>query len=934
MDIWRNFHGPNAGYILELYDRYRQDPDSVDTTTRTFFDDWTPPGDGLGMAPVTMSGQLDLAAGAVNLAQAIREYGHLAAQLDPLGSEPPGDPSLDPAAHGVSEEELRRLPASLIGGPVAASSENAWEAIQALRQIYSTSTGYDYDHLRNPEERQWLRQAAESGRFRPPQDPINPQWLLKRLTRVEVFEQFLHRTFPGKTRFSIEGLDMLVPMLDELIGAAAEAAIYTVLIGMAHRGRLNVLAHNLKKPYAQILAEFKDPVQGHRFVIRDDLGWTGDVKYHLGARRSLKGGQQVDMMVRMPTNPSHLETINPVIEGMARAAGTCVHVSGRPRFAHIVSLPVLIHGDAAFSAQGIVAETLNLAQLPGYRTGGTIHLIANNQLGFTTLPEVGRSTLYASDLAKGFKLPIVHVNADDPEACIEAARLAFAYRAKFEKDFLIDLIGYRRYGHNEGDEPSFTQPRLYRTIREHPTVRARWSDTLRERQLIDADWPETLVQEQMAELQSVLESLEPAEDLAEEAPESPPPGAAGRIKTAVSLERLRQLNEALLQFPDGFQLHDKMKRSVEKRRQILAEPEEPAVDWATAEELALASILVDGVAIRFTGQDVERGTFSHRHAVFHDVESGQTHIPLQHLPQADVAFEILNSPLSENAALGFEFGYNIQEPERLVIWEAQYGDFINNAQVIVDEFITSARAKWGLTPSLVMLLPHAYEGQGPDHSTGRLERFLQMAAEINIRVANCTTAAQFFHLLRRQAALLETDPLPLVVMTPKSLLRHPRAASPPRDLAEGHWQPVIDDVEADAARVRRLILCSGKVAVDLLIAEPRAETPEVAIIRLEQLYPLPEADLKRVIEQYSNLEEIVWLQEEPKNMGGWSHLRPQLAGIIDGRWTLYYLGRPQSSSPAEGSSAWHAATQQRLVEQAFMLDKNAIQEDGIVWEKA
>jgi 2-oxoglutarate dehydrogenase E1 component len=438
----------------------------------------------------------------------------------------------------------------------------------------------------------------------------------------------------------------------------------------------------------------------------------------------------------------------------------------------------------------------------------------------------------------------------------------------------------------------------------------------------------------MAELQEVLESLEPSADLAEEAPESPPPGAAGRIQTAVSLERLRQLNETLLQFPEAFQLHDKMKRSVRKRRQVLDEPEESSIDWATAEELALASILVDGVAIRFTGQDVERGTFSQRHAVFHDVESGQPYIPLQHLPQGDVAFEILNSPLSENAALGFEFGYNIQEPGRLVIWEAQYGDFINNAQVIVDEFITSARAKWGLTPSLVLLLPHAYEGQGPDHSTGRLERFLQMAAETNVRVANCTTAAQYFHLLRRQAALLETDPLPLVVMTPKSLLRHPQVASPPRALAEGSWQPIIDDDRVEAETVRRLILCSGKVAVDLLTAGPREETPEVAIVRLEQLYPLPEADLQQVIERYPELDEIVWLQEEPKNMGAWSRLQPQLAGIIDSRWPPYYLGRPQSSSPAEGSSAWHAATQQRLVEQAFKLDKKQVQENGVLWDKA
>jgi 2-oxoglutarate dehydrogenase E1 component len=934
MNLWRDFHGPNAGYILDLYDRYQQDPSAVDETTRAFFEQWSPSVDGLelGVRP----DQFDKVAGAANLAQAIREYGHLAAQLDPLGSEPPGDPSLASSAHNLSEEDLQQLPASLIGGPLAGQAQNAREAIQALRRIYSHTTGYDYDHLRNPEERNWLRHAAESRRFRPPQDPINPRWLLKRLTQVETFEQFLHRSFPGKTRFSIEGLDTLVPMLDELIGAAAEAAIYTVLVGMAHRGRLNVLAHVLNKSYGQILAEFKDPVQGHRFVIREDLGWTGDVKYHLGARRSIKDGQTVEMTVIIPPNPSHLETINPIIEGMARAAGTCVHGAGRPRFAHVVSLPVLIHGDAAFSAQGVVAETLNLAQLSGYRTGGTIHLIANNQLGFTTYPEAGRSTLYASDLAKGFKIPIVHVNADDVEACIEAARLAFAYRNKFEKDFLIDLIGYRRFGHNEGDEPGFTQPVMYQKIKDHPTVRSQWAETLKKRDLIEPDWPESLVQERLAELQEVLDSLEPAEDLAETAPEAPPPGAAGQVKTAVSLDRLRQLNEAMLAFPDGFQRHDKLDRALERRRQVLNDPDEPTVDWAAAEMLALASILTDGVAIRFTGQDVERGTFSHRHAVFFDTSTGRPYLPLQNLPDQEVAFEIHNSPLTENAAVGFEFGYNIQEPGRLVIWEAQYGDFINNAQVMVDEFITSARSKWGQTPSLVLLLPHAYEGQGPDHSTGRLERFLQMAAETNMRLANCTTAAQYFHLLRRQAALLETDPLPLVVMSPKSLLRHPRVASPPRALAERGWQPVIDDEQAQqqSKKVRRLLVCSGKVAIELLTADQRVENSDLAIIRQEQIYPYPEAALRKVIEQYPKLEEIVWVQEEPHNMGAWNFVRPRLTRLIDDRWPLFYLGRPPSSSPAEGSSAVHAANQQRLVDQAFNRSDKSVEEDGIIWEKA
>lgn len=939
MNIWHDFHGPNAGYILELYERYQRDPDSVDAATQAYFKQWTPPQEDNGLTtiatlPPTSAANFNQIVGAVNLAQAIREYGHLAAQLDPLGSPPPDDPALAAAFHHITEDDLRHLPASLIGGPIAGRKTTAFEAIEALRRVYASTIGYDYDHVRMPEERTWLRDAAESGRFRAPQEPLNPTALLERLTQVELFEQFLHRSFPGKTRFSIEGLDMLVPILDEIIGAAAEDGIYAILLGMAHRGRLNVLAHILNKPYSQILAEFKDPVEGHNYFIRDELGWTGDVKYHLGARRAVSGGQPVDLVVTMAPNPSHLEAVNPVVEGMARAAGTYVDEPGLPRFNHAVSLPVLIHGDAAFPGQGVVAETLNFSRLPGYYTGGAIHIIANNQLGYTTLPEAGRSTIYASDLAKGFKIPIVHVNADDPEACIEVARLASAYRSKFGKDFLIDLVGYRRHGHNEGDEPGFTQPQMYGIIRSHPTVRFRWAHTLIGRGVIEADRPEQLVKKCMAELQTALEALEPAEDLSENPPRRPPPGAARSVKTAVALDRLQAINEALVKFPGGFQVNPKLSRLVERRRQAFARPDEPAIDWATAELLALASILADGTAIRMTGQDVERGTFSQRHAVFYEAETGQPFIPLQALPQAQAAFEIYNSPLTENAAIGFEFGYNVQASERLVLWEAQYGDFINGAQVTIDEFIVSARAKWGQTPSLVLLLPHGYEGQGPDHSTGRLERFLQMAAETNMRIANCTTAAQYFHLLRRQAALLETDPLPLIVLTPKSLLRHPLVASTPRDLAEGGWQPVIDDAQAGAKKVRRLILTSGKVYVDLVNDERRQQSREIALVRIEQLYPVPLKELAQVLDRYPNLTEVVWVQEEPKNKGAWSYYQPRLSKLIDGRWPLHYLGRPQSSSPAEGWTAWHNVNQKMIIDQAYSLAENIIKEDTIIWEQA
>jgi len=919
MNLSHEFHGPNAAYVLELYERFQQDPQSVDAATRDLFAHWTPSLNG-HRPPTQSSASVDKVVGVAKLARAIRGYGHLAAHLDPLGSAPHGDPLLNLQNYNLTEADLRQLPASIIGSPIADRTANAFEAIQALRAVYSSTTGYDFDHIHVPEERDWLREAVEGGRFRATQKPIDPKRLLKRLTQVETFEHFLQRSFPGKTRFSVEGLDILIPVLDEVINQAAQIGIRSMLVGMAHRGRLNVMAHILNKPYAQILAEFKDPVR-IRGKADDELGWTGDVKYHLGASHAAQSDstQAVELTITLPPNPSHLEAINPIVEGMARAAATTVTQPGEVQDRPESILPILIHGDASFPGQGVVAETLTFYRVPGYRTGGTLHIIANNQLGYTTDPAQSRSTLYASDLAKGFEVPVVHVNADDPEACIEVARMASAYRARFRKDFLIDLIGYRRYGHNEGDEPSFTQPSMYQQIDQHPSVRKLWANVLVERGLSESDWPDTLVTKHMENLQSILENLKPEESLVEPQPELPPSGAARRVKTAVSAERLRKLNEAILHLPEGFTLHPKLEKSIQRRHQSLDDPAQATIDWALAEQLAFASILEDGVAIRLTGEDAERGTFSHRHAILHDYVNGKTVIPLQVLPQARSAFEVRNSPLSEYGAVGFEYGYNIQAPERLVIWEAQYGDFINGAQIILEEFLVSARAKWGQTPSLVLLLPHAYEGQGPDHSSGRLERFLNLAADFNLRIANCTTAAQYFHLLRRQSILLKTDPLPLIVMTPKSLLRHPKVASSLQDLAEGSWQPVIDDSHArqQPKEVRRLILCSGKVYLDLVTSPLRESNPSVAVVRVEQLYPFRPAEFEPVLDAYPNLTEVVWLQEEPENMGAWEFLRPHLTDVINNRWPLRYLGRPRSASPAEGSAARHAAQQKLLIEQAY-----------------
>ena len=586
MGPWQEFSGLNRGYVLEAFERYRQNPASVDPETRALFDTWTPPSEE-SLEPAAGL-PLQKIVGAVNLAESIRRYGHLAARLDPLGGRPPGDPSLLSETHGVTDQDLRALPASLVSGALVDPGTTAYDAIEELRRIYCSTSGYDYSHVFVPSEREWLRQAAEAGRFRAPADPINPGALLDRLSQVEAFERFLQRTFPGKTRFSIEGLDMLVPVLDEVIGEAAESGIRHILIGMAHRGRLNVMAHVLNKPYAQILAEFKEPVSR---TFREDMAWTGDVKYHAGALRAIRGGAQLDLVVSMPPNPSHLEAIDPVVEGMARAAGTIVDGGGAPRFDPARSVPILIHGDAAFPGQGIVAETLNLSRLPGYSTGGTIHVIANNQLGFTTAPEDSYSTSYASGLARGFKIPIVHVNADDPEACVEAARLAFAYRARFHRDFLIDLIGYRRYGHNEGDEPGFTQPLMYQKIAAQPTVREIWGRTLVERGAIDAALADVSVKAYLNELQEAYEKLQPEQDFIEPTPETPPPGAAARVATGVPLERLRELNAALNVFPGDFTIHRKLERVREKKGQFLDAPDERTVDWASAEELAYASIL-------------------------------------------------------------------------------------------------------------------------------------------------------------------------------------------------------------------------------------------------------------------------------------------------------------------------------------------------------
>jgi 2-oxoglutarate dehydrogenase E1 component len=912
--------GLNLGYILELYEVYRRDATAVTPEWRAFFEQWGPHLEQLAApspAAAIAGPAFDFTkvAAVVQLAQRIRHRGHRAARLDPLGSPPPGDPALDPAYHGLTSQDLEHLPATLVGGPAAQGARNAAEAIERLREIYCGTIGYDYGHLQDRTEREWLEEAIESERYRVRLSPTEKRALLERLTAVEVFERFLHRTFVGQKRFSIEGTDTLVPILDEILRQVAETGIPKVAMGMAHRGRLNVLAHVLGKPYEQILAEFmgldhREPVA---LTEGGTLGYTGDVKYHMGGIRA--AGQ---LQVILAHNPSHLEFVDPVVEGMARALQERRDRPGAPEQDVDACLPILIHGDAAFPGEGIVAETLNMSGIPGYATGGTLHIIVNNQLGYTTEPQEGRSTFYASDPARGFEIPVIHVNADDPEACLTAARLAFAYRQRFHKDVLIDLIGYRRWGHNEGDEPTFTQPVMYRRIAEHPTVRGLWAQRLVAEGIVTRDEAAALEQELFGKLQHLRQEVLTRAQRADQVNGSIGSGAPTlpTIATAVPLETLKELNRQAHTLPAGFNLNPKLRRQLQRRLEVVEREE--VIDWAHAELLAFASLLAEGIPIRLTGQDTIRGTFSQRHVAFYDFETGERVIPLQQMPAARASFAVYNSPLSEAGPLGFEYGYSVQAPDALVLWEAQFGDFANVAQVIIDQFIVSGWAKWRQRSALVLLLPHGYEGQGPEHSSARLERFLQLAAEDNVRIANCTTAAQYFHLLRRQAILRTVDPRPLIVMTPKSLLRHPRAMSPMRELAEGRFQPVLDDPTARQRPddVTRLILCSGKVYVDLVTSQFAATASHVAIVRVEELYPFPGDELAAILRQYPNARDVVWLQEEPKNMGAWTYMQPRLQPLLNGR-TLRYIGRPERASPAEGFAEMHEQEQARIIAEAF-----------------
>jgi len=856
---------------------------------------------------------------ATSLLKAHRTHGHLAARLDPLGSDPESDPALEPEPLGLTPELMARIPAKVLRMYVPGAT--LADALPHLHETYCGTIAYEIEHIGSHRQRIWLRENIESGTFRKPLTNDEQRALLKRLIEVDAFERFMHKAYLGQKQFSVEGLDMTVPMLDELIQLSAAHGAREVVVGMAHRGRLSVLAHNLGRPYETIFAEFEG-ASTLEAVTTIPQGGTGDVKYHHGAQGSYQLPNGESILVNLESNPSHLEFVHPVVVGASRAAQT----SRQGPHAHrdnSSAVPLVLHGDAAFPGQGVVAETLNMQALDGYNVGGTIHLIQNNQVGFTTDAEDARSTRWASDLAKGYDVPIIHVNADDVAACISAVRLAFAFRQEFGHDVVIDLIGYRRFGHNEADEPAYTQPEMYAKIKSKKRVSELYAAQLVEQKVIpqqEVDEQSQAIWDELTRLHAELKAAIKAAD--EHGHQDQPTGEytldrspSPEVKTAVGAERLLGLNEDLLRVPDGFTVHPKLVTQLERRRAAMGA--DGGIDWAHAEALAFASLLTEGIPIRLTGQDAERGTFSQRHLVLHDSKTGQTVSPIQSLPGALAPFELHNSPLSENACLGFEYGYSQEAPETLVLWEAQFGDFGNGAQVIIDQFIISGLAKWGQTSRLTLLLPHGYEGSGPEHSSARLERFLALTAEGNIRVANLTTPAQYFHLLRRQARIAKQRPL--VIMTPKSLLRLPQATNRIEHLAETQFYPVLGEPRVPIEKVTRLILCTGKIYYDLVGHPDRQGNDGVAVGRIELLYPFPEAQLLELVEIYPNLEEVVWVQEEPRNMGARAHMSPRLMQVLPEHLAFGYIGRPERASPGEGYPAAHVAEQNRILRTALDL---------------
>ncbi len=919
------FSADNGAYVESLYEDYVLGRERVAGPWRRLFDALhgieTPaePAKSNGadtaapLSPVpspSPSGQAVPAVGIIGLIDAYRSHGHLIAKLDPLGQNQSAHPLLEPREFGLGDVHMKlRVTFGNYQGGTAEGTVP--ELIASLRRTYSGTFAAEFMEIRDKVRRDWLLAQMEPRENRP---GLSAEERLRVLTQViasERFEEFLHKRFLGVYRFSLEGGEALIPMLDAVVEGAADLGAAEIVLAMAHRGRLNVMAHTLDMPYPAIMAEFQAGLSPA------NAQGAGDVKYHRGYSSDRRTRSGKNLHLSLCANPSHLEWINPVAEGIVRAKQNYRHDTERKQV-----IPLQIHGDAAFTGQGVVFETLALSELESYWTGGTIHIIVNNQIGFTTEPRDYRFTHYPSDGAKLIQAPIFHVNADDPEACVHAAKIAVAWRQQFREDVIIDLVCYRRHGHNEADDPTYTQPLMYKKIAAHERVARLYTDRLLDEKVLDPVALAKLEDEQKRRLNQALEDSTQVTRLAGAegyhglwAALADPKAKLGG--TAVTRESLDASARALLELPPGFSIHPKLRRMFETR--VNAVTQDGELDWGTAEGLALGTLLSEGVTVRLTGQDSERGTFGHRHAVLHDVETGERYTPLTKLAPEGTRFIIANSHLSEAAVLGFEYGYSTVDPNRLAIWEAQFGDFSNSAQVIIDQFISSGEKKWSRASGLVMLLPHGYEGKGPEHSSARLERFLQLCAEDNLQVCNLSTPAQYFHALRRQ--IHRPFRKPLVVMSPKSLLRHPKCVSKVDDLISGEFKTVIDDPAfapggRDPNATRRVLVCCGKVYYALVEAREDSGFEDIAIVRLEQLHPFPFDAMRDTLARYA-AREVVWVQEEPWNMGGWSYVADRITRVLPEGRSLRYTGRPESASPATGSYRLHEEEQAEFVREAF-----------------
>jgi len=923
MDGERALSVHNLAFLEALLEDYRNDPSSVDPEWIPLLNGQVGGSNGAATYGVPLSAQKpvasDASAGAEevqlqnrvdDLIEAFRLHGHLGADLDPLGRDRRTKaPMLDPENFGLDDSHLDREfhSSGLMDGTAPLR-----DILQKLRNTYCRRVGVEYWGLPNAGEREWLRQRMEAVENEVVPHPDEQVRLLRQLTNVEVIDQFLHSKFLGAKRFSVSGAEGVIAMLDQLIEEAGEVGLSEVIFGMAHRGRLNVLMNIMGKSPAEVFSEFE---KGNRDP-RELLG-AGDVKYHMGYHRHHTTSKGQQLYLALAFNPSHLEAITPVIQGRVRAKQDAM-----PELGLDASLGVTLHGDAAFAGQGVVAETLNMSQLEGYRTGGVVRIVINNQVGFTTDPIDGRSGLYCTDVAHILQVPIFHVNGDDSEAAAYVARLAVEYRQQFQRDVIIDLVCYRRFGHNEGDDPTFTQPGMYDLIKDHPSVQTIYKNKLIERGTVTAETCKQMEEEFHEEFNTALQkvrdegpptaAMSPMHGMWENYDGGPEPKEQDP-NGGLTRDEIRDLGLTLVTVPEGFAIHRKVKRLLGEAQKMF-EGETP-FNWAAAELLAYASLLEAGHPVRVSGQDSRRGTFSHRHAVFTDTKTGEKYCPLDVINPDEAKFSIYNSPLSEFGVMGFEFGYSLAAPASLVVWEAQFGDFANGAQVIIDQFLSSSEDKWNRISGLTLLLPHGYEGQGPEHSSARLERFLQLFAEDNMQVCTPTTPAQMFHMLRRQ--VLRRWRKPLVVMSPKFLLRYRPSFSPIEELSDHGFERVIDDAKADPAKVTRIIMSAGKVYYDLLERRDEMETDKVALVRVEQLTPFPRAEVEALFKKYDKVTELVWTQEEPHNMGPWFFVRPLLDELGGDRFSPRYAGREESASPATGSPDAHQLELSMLLDEAF-----------------